>query len=131
MADHHNQRDGFDDLDTLFAEARATRSEVPDRLMQAILADAATEQAQWQPESVPERASRGPIALFIAALGGWPAVGGLVAASCTGLWFGINAPDLMLDAPGLQALAMTGSETSDYEVYETFDLATVLAEDLQ
>ena len=37
----------------------------------------------------------------------------------------------MLDAPGLQALAMTGSETSDYEVYETFDLATVLAEDLQ
>ena len=46
MADHHNHRDGFDDLDTLFAEARATRPEVPDRLMQAILADAATEQGE-------------------------------------------------------------------------------------
>jgi len=131
MGNKPNSQTEIDDLDALFAEARATRPEVPASLMESILADAAAAQAGHLGSIATESPRRGPFEVLIAALGGWPSLGGLVAASCVGLWVGINAPDLMLDTPGLQTLARTGSETTDYAAYETFDLATVLAEDLQ
>jgi len=133
MADHQNHQDDFDDLEALFAEARESRPDaVPDRLMSTITAAAAAEQAGWSaPRPVAANRNRGPLALLLAALGGWPAVGGLVAASCAGLWIGVAGPETVLTAPGLAALTTTSAVSADYAAYETFDLASVLAEDLQ
>jgi hypothetical protein len=138
MADrenHQNQQQDVDALETLFAEARATRPDaVPDGLMSSITAAAAAEQAlRATPTPGPAAANRNrsPLGLLLAALGGWPAVGGLVAASCTGLWIGVAGPEALLGAPGLDSLAASATVSADYAAYETFDLASVLAEDVQ
>ncbi|NIZ14706.1 hypothetical protein [Phaeobacter sp. HF9A] len=135
MADHQDDKTDFEDLDALFAEARdAATPELPEALMSAILADAAAEQSSWQTVAVTARPDRrGPLALLVMALGGWGSVGGLVAASCTGLWIGIADPEAAQWAPGftLTAANSTTFSSAAYAAYETFDLATVLAEDLQ
>ncbi len=133
MTDHQNHKDAFDDLDALFAEARATRPEMPETLTARILAAASEEQSRQQASGFkadPPR--RGTLALLVAALGGWTSVGGLVAASCTGLWIGIAGPEALRNAPGLSVFS-TFSVVSgeEYSAYETFDLASVVAEDMQ
>ncbi len=144
MTEHQKDRDQMDgddkgrdqvvDLDALFASARQTPVELGAPLQSRILADAADEQARWQqPAPPPRRAKRSPVAQLLAALGGWPSVGGLIAASCTGLWVGLAAPEAMLGTSGLSLFgsAATAVSGEDYAAYETFDLATVLAEDMQ
>lgn len=129
MADHQKYQNGDTDLDALFAEARQARPDLPDRLMSTITAAAAAEQARWSAPAPARR--RSPLGVLLAALGGWPAVGGLVAASCTGLWIGVAGPEAVFTAPGVSALAATPTVSSEYAAYETFDLATVMAEDMQ
>ncbi|OIQ29815.1 MAG: hypothetical protein BM562_10480 [Alphaproteobacteria bacterium MedPE-SWcel] len=137
MADHH---DNFDETEALFREARNARPAVSERLVSAILADAAAQQAQWQVPAITLPITsqdgtdrRGPVAALVSALGGWVSVGGLVAASCTGLWIGIAGPEVVMTATGLGAFGDASAMVSgdDYAAYETFDLATVLAEDMQ
>ncbi|UOA26571.1 hypothetical protein DSM107133_01273 [Pseudosulfitobacter sp. DSM 107133] len=53
------------------------------------------------------------------ALGGWQAMGGLVAATCAGFWIGVSPPQYLPDA----ALSLLGEET----VYETTDTSEVTA----
>lgn len=48
------------------------------------------------PQALP-RARGGWLREMLAALGGWPAMAGLVAACATGVWFGAAAPS---DLPG-------------------------------
>ncbi|TNJ41828.1 hypothetical protein [Phaeobacter sp. B1627] len=137
MTDHH---DNFDDIEALFREARDARPVVSERLTSAILADAAAQQAHWQAPPLPPQdgsVRRGPLAALVSALGGWVSVGGLVTASCTGLWIGlwvgIAGPEVVMNAAGLGTLSDASAMVSgdDYAAYETFDLATVLAEDMQ
>ena len=90
-------------LDDLFAGARAQMPELSDALMARVLADAAQVQT---PVSVPE--SRSVWAALSDMLGGWPALGGLAAATVAGLWVGIAPPAPVEDL----AASVWGNEVS-------------------
>ncbi|PIE12902.1 MAG: hypothetical protein CSA70_08065 [Rhodobacterales bacterium] len=81
----------FDDLelDELFNAAKATPVEPGDDLMARVLAQALHAQADQQ--MIEPATSTCPIlrSLF-AAIGGWPALGGLIAAGVTGIWIGFS-----------------------------------------
>lgn len=86
------------DVDALLAEAARNQPEVPTGLAARVMQDA----DRLQPKVL--QSQRPPMSLFArlgAALGGWPAVGGLAAASCAGFWIGFSPPDTMLDAGAL------------------------------
>lgn len=86
------------DIDALLAEAAGDRPKVPASLTARVMQDA----DRLQPKVM--QLQRAPVSLFArlgAALGGWPAVGGLAAASCAGFWIGFSPPDTMLDAGAL------------------------------
>lgn len=67
------------------------------------------------------------LAQLVVAIGGWPALGGLVAASAAGLWVGIAPPDFVPD-PGVMAGIDESALTVPYDGYE---MAIMLSEDLQ
>ncbi len=115
------------DLDGLFAQAREERLGLPESLQAAILADAAAVQAEWQaPE--PEKPVRGGFWLQLRqAVGGWPALGGLAAASAAGLWIGFTGPEFLPDPLDL----VTASAEVETVPYDNFDLAVLLAEDFE
>ncbi len=85
----------LDALDALFAQARTTDLQPTDGLLARIMADAVqvTQQRQEQAVTplVPVR-SGGLLAGLVAALGGWPALGGLAMATATGLYIGVAPP---------------------------------------
>ncbi|KIC13837.1 hypothetical protein [Leisingera sp. ANG-Vp] len=115
------------ELEDLFAAARAERPAVPDRLTAAILEDAARERLRAEPVA-PRRPARRPLWRQLAeAVGGWPAMGGLAAASAAGLWIGLAPPSFVPDP-----VALAGYEDSSTAVpYENYDMAVMLSEDLQ
>jgi len=85
-----------DALDQLFAQARAEQHEPGDDLMARIMADAMRNAPkQTSPTSTVKLPSG--IRGFLAALGGWPALGGLAMATVAGLWIGISPPDSLND----------------------------------
>lgn len=115
------------ELEDLFAAARSDRPAVPEHLSAAILADAAREQAGFQPER-PARAARLPKwRQLIEAIGGWPAMGGLAAASAAGLWIGVAPPAFVPDPVALAGYEDSSTVFAD----ESYDIAVMLSEDLQ
>lgn len=75
-----------DMLDDLFSEARKVRPDPSEALVARVLADAASQ---------PRRAIAPKPALIdrlLDMIGGWPAAGGLVAATFSGLWIGVAPP---------------------------------------
>ncbi len=77
-------------VDDLFAQARNAKVTPPDDLMARILAEAETVQAGF---THAPQASRPTLwATVLDAIGGWPAVGGLAAATVAGVWIGIAPP---------------------------------------
>ena len=78
-------------LDTLFAQARQAETAVTDDLMARVLADAAREQARPAPGAA-RRRRPGPLDWVRALVGGWPALGGVLAAGLAGLWVGMAPP---------------------------------------
>ncbi len=102
-----------DPLDALFAEAKRATPDVPDALMSRVLADAVA--------NVP-KPDRIPIwKQLFATLGGWPAMAGLAATACVGIWTGgILSDDLM---SGLGLIEATAVEFGDG--LGTFDLLLV------
>lgn len=128
MADMDKAPQGQSDLDDLFAAARGNRPAMPEHLTRAILADAAREQPGYQPVApAPIGQRRSMLAQLVVAIGGWPALGGLVAASAAGLWVGIAPPDFVPD-PGVMAGIDESALTVPYDGYE---MAIMLSEDLQ
>ena len=110
------------ELEDLFAAARSEPPAVPGHLTAAILEDAAREQPGFQPA---RRAARQPFwRQLIEAVGGWPALGGLAAASAAGLWIGIAPPSFVPDP-----VALAGLE--DSVPYDSYDMALALSEELQ
>ncbi len=82
-------------IDALLAAAREARPEVPEALMARVLADAENAQPRRAPPAL-------PIWARIADLvGGWQGMGGLVAATCAGIWIGWSPPALLPDAGAL------------------------------
>ncbi len=85
------------DLDDLLAEARSARPLPSDDLMARILADA-EEVAEARERPIPVAApARAGWRDWLATLGGWPAVGGLVASTLAGLWIGVAQPAPLSD----------------------------------
>ena len=84
-------------LEDAFALARAEAARpAPEALMARVLADADRERP-------PLRAAAprpGRLAAALAALGGWPALGGLATAGVAGLWLGLSPPAAVEDLGG-------------------------------
>jgi hypothetical protein len=78
-----------DDIDRLFALAREVQPPLPDALAARILADA---EAATRPVVGAAPAVPGGWRGIVAALGGWPALGGLALAGVVGLVIGISPP---------------------------------------
>ncbi len=93
-----NNKDKDVRLESLFQDARATPPQMPDGLMARVLADAVA----LQP--VAEKSGwRG----WLTGIGGLPALGGLLTASCLGFWIGVappaGVPDLAGQVLGVEA----------------------------
>ncbi|ARE39621.1 Dihydroorotate dehydrogenase [Rhodovulum sp. P5] len=99
------------ELDTLFAAARTDRTEPSAAFLDRVMDDAMAACPAPAPERSARRsrpAPRGVLAGLVAALGGWPAMGGLATAGLFGLWIGYAAPGPLTPTPlNFWAAAMT------------------------
>lgn len=111
--------DKQDDLEAVFAAARQRPADVSDGLMARVLADADRIAAMRRPA---------PMWLQIRdALGGWPALGGLAAASAAGVWIGLAPPQALPD-PAQLFMGTETSAISDTLSEGFFDVAAILEE---
>ena len=110
----------MDRLDAVLAQARCADVAVTDALMARVLADAAREQARLPVQAVRLRGS-GPVAWLHDLIGGWPALGGVLAAGLAGLWVGVAPPEAVetLAAGFLgQTQAVTFLPETDLSLFE-------------
>ncbi|MEP1519944.1 hypothetical protein [Ascidiaceihabitans sp.] len=94
------------DLDALLAGAK--NPPAPEALMARVLEDALKEQPLPTLRETPTMMQQ-----ILAVLGGWQGMGGLVAATCAGLWIGISPPTNLPD--GL--ISLLGSDTGTAAVF--------------
>lgn len=130
MSDKDTSLSDMDHLEDLFATARREPVELPQALQAAMLAEAADIQSARKAELAPTAATiagaarQAPISLwrqFLAAVGGWPALGGLAAASLCGLWIGLAPPDFLPDPVESYASYTSGSQlTADLQYDVSF-----------
>ena len=80
-------------LGAFFAAARAESPVPSEALMTRIMADAEAEMAARAGAARPGLRRPGLWAALVAAIGGWPALAGMVTAAVTGVWLGFAAPD--------------------------------------
>lgn len=121
------------ELDALLRAARQAPAELPEVLESRILRDAARVQAGWRsPAAVvgrprQERSGRreGLWSRLHGALGGWPALGGLAAASVAGLWIGLAPPSGLPDPVWL----LGDSAQEALVLFAGDDLALAMLED--
>lgn len=85
-------REDDQELEALFSQTRATPPKVPDALMARVLADAMAEQPAAKGTGWRQ---------WLAGLGGLPALGGLVTATCVGFWLGVAPPEGLPDVAGV------------------------------
>ena len=107
--------DRDDHLDGLFQAARDDAPPPSDRLMQAILRDAADAMpAQAAPSARPARA--GWPHRFLEGVGGWPSIAALAVSACFGLWLGYAAPQsaYLLDGNHSVTSDVSGLENALY-----------------
>ncbi|MDP5085134.1 MAG: hypothetical protein NWQ23_06915 [Yoonia sp.] len=83
-----------DDLDDLFADMRNLAVVPSDALMTRVLSDAATVQPQ---NVVRDRPRQDIWNRMLEAIGGWPSLGGLAAATVAGIWVGVAPPTSVQD----------------------------------
>ncbi|OUS39141.1 hypothetical protein A9Q94_00170 [Rhodobacterales bacterium 56_14_T64] len=117
------------ELDDLFAAARHTPAPMPDRLTQAILADAVSARTEGVAH-VAEKQIRprlGKWRQLLMAIGGLPALGGLAVAGAAGVWIGLSPPSFLPDPAQLVGY----SDSSTSVPYDSYDLAVVLGEEMQ
>ena len=124
MTDTDKSLSELDHLEDLFAAARSEPIQLPPALQAAMLADA--QQIQQAGTLAPAEQSSSPqnISLrlwqqFVSAVGGWPALGGLAAASLSGLWIGLAPPSFFPDPVESFASFSSGSQLVadlDYDV---------------
>ena len=79
-----------DMLDDIFAQARDEMPVPSDALMARVLGDAASVQSAAR--ALPTVAKQGLWARAMDAIGGWPALSGLAAATVAGVWIGVAPP---------------------------------------
>lgn len=108
-------------LEAFFAAARAEAPAPSEGLMARIVADAEAEiAARAAATARPVRRPRpGLLAVALGALGGWPAVAGMVTATVAGVWFGFAAPD---EVNALAGGLLWSDATSGAASYELEDI---------
>lgn len=107
---HETNTSGKGDLTAFFDAARGAGEMPSGEFMARLEADA----LRLQP--VPQARSRGTVwADLMRGLGGWPAVAGLTAAACVGLWIGASPPDVMLTLLQEQAVIHDVDPLSGYD----------------
>jgi len=94
-----------DMLEDILAQARGLTAAPSDDLMARVLAEADAVQPDPSTVSAPQT---GFWARMMDAIGGWPAVSGLAAATIAGIWIGIAPPSSVQDL----AATMAGDEVS-------------------
>ena len=116
------------ELDDLFAAARDTPTPLPTHLAKSIMNDALIARAEnLTPAPTPEKQNRTGIwQQLMIAIGGLPVVGGLAAACAVGVWIGLAPPSFLPDPAQL-----VGYSESTSVPYESYNLATVLGEEVQ
>lgn len=107
-------------MDDLFAIARGSEPDMSDDLRSRMLADAARVQTGWR-SRVQRRSWRASLGEI---LGGWPAMGGLVAAGLTGIWLGVSPPALLPDP-----LDLVSDRGLTFDIFAGDDLVAILAEE--
>ena len=115
----------FDDLERLFAKGRRGSAQMSAGLTQRILADADRVQAGFAPVSAPQAVARpGLWSQALSALGGWPALGGLVTAGAAGIWIGLAPPSFLPDLDEFITL-----DSQDIDLIDMDGLVLALSED--
>lgn len=109
------------ELEALFAAARCTRDDLPGGLAARMLDDAARVQAG---RSAPAASKPRIWTQLQVALGGWPGLSGLVAASAAGLWIGFAPPTFLPDP-----VALIYPVEQDVELYQTIAYSDDIAEE--
>jgi len=106
-------------LEAYFAAARATAPEPSGDLLARIMGDAEAElAARARPAAAPARLPRRSLwQAFASAIGGWPALAGMVTATVTGAWIGFASPDSLNTLSGGLLLPESTSSTS-YDLEE-------------
>lgn len=118
-------------LDPYFRSARQDMPEVSPDLFARIMGDAESVQAELIRTSAsrPSRTIRRPgfWAALVAAIGGWPAVGGLATAGIAGLWLGLDPPETLQQEMALVFGTDTTAEffESDADTLDWFSLNSV------
>ena len=103
------------ELDALFAAARDDAAQAPSSdLMARILADAEAMQPKPAASVARPQSRGGVVSGILSAIGGWPSLGGLAAATVAGVWIGFSATPTVLP-DGLAGLV--GETNSDYLAY--------------
>jgi hypothetical protein len=114
------------DLNHLLAAARQDQGHMPDALTERILADANSVQAEWhaQPGTASSRQHNRFWPQIRSVLGGWPGLGGMVAACSVGLWIGISPPGFAPDPVGLVTAQLV-----DVDLFDGYDIALSLGQE--
>lgn len=109
------------ELDTLFAAARDQAPLPSADLVARVFADAEAESAaalSTAPGGVPKRAPAGATAgwgaTLLAALGGWPAIGGLATAAIAGVVIGVASPETIESWSAGYLSSALGYEMGDF-----------------
>ena len=84
--------DKDDTLDSFFDAARRSDATPQDDLMARVMADAAMVSAQRDVPAVTAPSSLSIWVRIVETIGGWPALGGVMAAGIGGLWIGVAPP---------------------------------------
>ncbi|WP_296425373.1 hypothetical protein [Yoonia sp.] len=108
-----------DMLDDIFAQARAVTPDPSADLMARILADVVSPASEATLVAGP-----GLWARLSGMLGGWPALGSLLAATVAGIWIGVAPPATVEDfAASLLGDAVTVSLFAQDGIFDLGDLA--------
>ncbi len=101
-----------DFLEAFFDDAKKSAPDVPDGLMARIMADAQAE-TDRRVQIASAAAPKSVWAQILGAVGGWPALAGLSAATLTGVWIGLNPPAAVGNTLS-QVMGQDGAAVSDY-----------------
>lgn len=108
-----------DGLEAMFAAAKGAAPAPGPDLMARVQADALREMPVPQARVAP----RPGLGAVLRALGGWPAVSGLAAATVAGIWIGASPPDALSDTLGtVLGLSAEASESYGLDPLGSFDL---------
>lgn len=116
-------KDKTEELDVFFAAARQQTDTLSEDLTNRMLGDALAVQAQFAPVVQERQARPGLWRQLVSAVGGWPAMGGLVAACATGIWIGVAPPDFVPDP-----LTLVGQTQSDLNLLDSYEFAAMMTE---